>query len=65
MCMGLVLLLLLAIGSNSVRVSYTYLQHPALPVLNAIPVALLILLFYGLTGNAWSAFLWGGGITWE
>lgn len=63
LCMGLVLLLVLAIGPYSKAVSFTYLQHVKLLVLNAVPVALLIFLFYGVTGNAWSAFLWGGGIS--
>jgi len=60
-CMGLALLSL-AIGPYTKEVIFSYFRYGTLLVLNTLPVVLLIFLFYGLTGNAWSAFLLGGGI---
>ncbi len=62
LCMGLALLLL-AIGPYSKRALVDYLLHWQTLLLNTIPPALLALLFYGITGRAWSAFLLGGGIS--
>ena len=39
-----------------------YLCHWQTLLLNTVPVALLILLFYGITGRTGAAFLTGGGI---
>ena len=61
LCMGLALLVL-AIGPYPKEVLSGYFHSAALLALNAVPVALLVLLFYGVTGSAWSAFLAGGGI---
>ena len=61
LCMGLALLVL-AIGPYSKRVLLDYLCHWQTLLLNTIPVALLVLLFYGLLGRAWPAFLAGGGV---
>jgi len=61
-CMGLVALRL-AVGPYPVEVVDGYFQHNDILVLNTLPVVLLTALFYGLTGNAWSAFLAGGGVT--
>lgn len=64
--MGMILLLL-ALGSYS-NCSPTdqalaeYFTQFGIVVLNAAPVALLVLLFYFLTGRAWLAFLAGSGI---
>ena len=60
-CMGLALLVL-AVGPYSKRTLLGYLAHWEIVAFNTIPVILLALLFYGLTGKAWSAFLCGGGI---
>ena len=62
LCMGLALLVL-AIGPYSKGVLVGYLLHWETLVLNTVPVALLALLFYGVTGKTWSAFLLGGGIS--
>ena len=60
-CMGLALLVLAA-GTYPKDAVFGYFHHAAILTLNAVPVALLVLLFYGVTGNAWSAFLAGGGV---
>ena len=60
-CMGMALLVL-AVGPYSKEVLFGYFRHASLLLLNAAPTVLLIFLFYGLTGSAWSAFLAGGGI---
>lgn len=60
-CMGTALLAL-AIGPYPRQVLSGYFRHASILALNAVPVVLLIFLFYGLTGGAWSAFLAGGGI---
>ena len=54
--MGLALLVL-AVGPYSKRTLLGYLAHWEIVAFNTIPVILLALLFYGLTGKAWSAFL--------
>ena len=61
LCMGLALLVL-AIGPYPKEVLFGYFHRAAILGLNAFPVALLVFLFYGLTGRAWSAFLAGGGV---
>ncbi len=60
-CMGLALLVL-AIGPYPKEVLFGYFRFAGILVLNTVPVVLLIFLFYGVTGNAWSAFLLGGGV---
>jgi len=59
--MGLTLLLL-APGSYPRTIINGYLSQFPLLLLNALPAALLTLLFYGILGSAWGAFLAGGGI---
>ena len=61
LCMGLAVLVL-AIGPFTKEIAVSYLQYWELVVLNIVPVMLLILLFYGITGRAYAAFLIGGGI---
>ena len=61
LCMGLALLVL-AIGPYSKRALIDYLCHWQTLLLNTIPVALLALLFYGILGRSWPAFLISGGI---
>lgn len=61
LCMGLALLLL-AIGPYPKGALLGYLQHWETLLLNTVPVALLILLFYGILGHSWTAFLAGGGV---
>ncbi|MDE7262388.1 MAG: LTA synthase family protein [Oscillospiraceae bacterium] len=61
LCMGLALLVL-AIGPYSKRALIDYLRHWQTLLLNTVPVALLALLFYGLTGRPGASFLTGGGI---
>ncbi len=61
LCMGLALLVL-AIGPYPRGTLVDYLCHWQTLLLNTVPVALLILLFYGLTGRTGAAFLLGGGI---
>lgn len=61
-CMGLVLLVLAA-GVLPTRVSVgllSYISHWETLVLNTVPVVLLALLFYGVFGRAWAAFLLSG-----
>ena len=60
-CMGLALLVL-AVGPYSKRALLGYLLQWQTLLLNTLPVVLLALLFYGLTGRAYSAFLLSGGI---
>ncbi len=60
-CMGLVLLRM-AVGPYPIEVVDGYFQSAAIMALNTVPVVLLAVLFYGLTGNVWSAFLAGGGV---
>lgn len=62
LCMGLALLVL-AVGPYPKRAALGYLAGWETLLLNTLPVALLALFFYALTGRAWSAFLWSGGIT--
>lgn len=61
LCMGLVLLVL-ALGPHSKENVTGYLEHWQTLLLNTVPVALLVLLFYGVLGRTWTAFLAGGGI---
>lgn len=60
-CMGLVLLLL-AVGPYPRAALVSYYRSAAIMALNSLPVALLILLLYGILGRAWIAFLLGGGV---
>lgn len=62
LCMGLALLVL-AIGPYSKRALIDYLCHWQTLLLNTLPVALLALLCYGLTGRTGASFLISGGIT--
>lgn len=62
LCMGLALLVL-AVGPYGKRAMLDYLFHWQTLLLNTIPVALLALLLYGLTGRTYTAFLISGGIT--
>ena len=61
LCMGLALLVL-AVGPYSKRALIDYLCRWQTLLLNTIPVALLVLLFYGIFGRAQTAFIVGGGI---
>lgn len=61
LCMGLALLVL-AIGPYPRGTLVDYLCHWQTLLLNTVPVALLVLFFYGLTGRTGAAFLLGGGI---
>ena len=61
LCMGLALLVL-SIGPYPNDILFGYLQSWLILALNAVPVALLVLLLYGALGRAWTAFLAGGGI---
>ena len=60
-CMG-TLLLCFAYGAYSWGVFEGYFASAQILVMNVLPVVLLVFLFYGITGRAWSAFLIGGGI---
>lgn len=60
--MGLALLLL-ANGSYSQDILRDYFHHGAILCLNALPTALLALLFFGLTARTWSGFLLGGAVS--
>ena len=61
LCMGLALLVL-SIGPYPNDILFGYLRSWLILALNAVPVALLVLLLYGALGRAWTAFLAGGGI---
>ncbi len=61
-CMG-VLLLGFAYGAYTWDVYLSYLHNSTLLLLNILPVTVLILLFYGITGRAWAAFLAGSLLT--
>ena len=61
LCMGLALLVL-AIGPYPKGALAGYLLHWQTLLLNTVPVALLVLLFYGLTGRTGASFLLGGGV---
>jgi len=60
--MGAVVLLF-AYGQYSWGVFLAYLDSLRILVMNMLPVAVLTLLFYGLLGRTWLAFLLGGGVT--
>ena len=49
--------LLLAYGSYSWGVFLGYFRHPLIAVLNLLPVMLLMVLCWFLTGRSWAAFL--------
>lgn len=55
-------LLLLAYGAYDAGVFHGYFRFWRIWVLNLLPVILLVLLFYGITGRTWAGFLAGGGI---
>ena len=61
LCMGLALLVL-AVGPYPRGAIIGYLHQWETVALNIVPVAMLILLFYGILGRAWTAFLAGGGV---
>lgn len=61
LCMGLALLVL-AVGPYARRTLIDYLCHWQTLFLNTIPVALLALLLYGVTGRTGASFLLSGGI---
>ncbi len=52
-------MLLLAPGDYSLLVFKGYFTHPILFLLNFLPVALLVLLGWGVTGRPWAAYLFG------
>ena len=56
-CMISVLRLAMAAGSFGVAVFLDYFRQPTLLLLNTLPVLLLQLLFFGLFGRQWIAFL--------
>lgn len=58
-CMGAIVLLF-AYGQYSPGVLKEYLTSGTVMVMNILPVALLILLLYGLFGRMWLAFFLGG-----
>ena len=56
--LGITLLsLLLGLGMFTVEFFFDYFRHPLILFLNWIPVILLQLAFFGITGRQWSAFL--------
>lgn len=61
-CLG-VLLLGFAFGHYAWGVFLGYFGSAEILLLNILPVAILVFLFYGLFGRAWLAFLLGGGVT--
>lgn len=54
-----VVMLLLAAGNYSLRVFMGYFTHPQLFLLNLIPVLLLMVLGWAVTGRPWAAYLFG------
>jgi len=62
-CLG-GLSLFFAYGDYSDALFKTYLLHPVIPLLNILPVLLLLALAYGLFGRPWPAFLASGVIVW-
>ena len=56
LCLG-VLSLLLAFGTYAWALLKSYFEHPVIAALNLLPVVLLLLVFYGLLGRPWAAFL--------
>lgn len=52
-----VLSLLLACGMFDIEIFYDYFRHPAIFLVNYIPVLLLNLFFYFLFGKQWGAYL--------
>lgn len=57
-----VMMLLLATGQYSVLVYLGYIKDVKLFALNILPVSILILLLYAITGKCWIAYLSGGSI---
>ena len=55
-------LLLCAYGPYMWGVFLGYFRIWQIAVLNILPVALLMLLCYGITGRTWAGFLLGGGV---
>lgn len=49
--------LVLAVGQYSWAVFWDYWTHPLLLLLNVLPAAVLSLLWYGILGRAWPAYL--------
>ena len=49
--------LLLAFGTYAWALLKSYFEHPVIAALNLLPVVLLLLVFYGLLGRPWAAFL--------
>ncbi len=58
-CMGLALLVL-AIGPYPKDVLLEYITHWETAVFNTVPVVLLALVFYGMTGRTWVSFFLSG-----
>lgn len=54
--------LTLCLGSYLEEQFAEFIRRPEILALNILPVVLLALLFYGVTGRVWSGFLAGGGI---
>lgn len=52
-------MLLLAAGNYSLRVFLGYFTHPQLFLLNLLPVLMLMLIGWAVTGRAWAAYLFG------
>lgn len=52
-----VLSLLLAIGMFDIEIFYDYFRHPAIFLVNYVPVLLMNLVLYCITGRQWSAYL--------
>lgn len=57
------LMLIFAYGQYPWGVFLGYMDDPAILVMNILPVALLVLLFYGLFGRCWAAFLSAGVVS--
>ena len=49
--------LLFAFGTYAWALLKSYFEHPVIAALNLLPVVLLLLVFYGLLGRPWAAFL--------
>ncbi|MCD7832138.1 MAG: sulfatase-like hydrolase/transferase [Firmicutes bacterium] len=58
-CLG-ALLLIFAHGDYSWHGFLGYFKSPAILFFNILPVSAIIFIFYGITGRAWAAFLFGG-----
>ena len=65
LCAGLgmgIVLLAMAVGPYDREIFNDYFQFRQILILNTVPVALLVLLLYGVTGRAGASFLLGGGV---